>query len=90
VTLVQESNDAVLSVKDTGIGLAPETLETVFEPFTQLDRSPARSTAGLGLGLSVARRLLQLHGGGIEAHSAGLGHGSEFVVRLPPRCHRSG
>ncbi|MDE2448961.1 MAG: response regulator [Gammaproteobacteria bacterium] len=83
LTLVQESNDAVFSVRDNGIGLAPETLETVFEPFTQVDRALARSTAGLGLGLSVARRLLQLHGGRIEAHSAGLGHGSEFVVRLP-------
>ena len=90
LTLAQESNDAVLSVRDNGIGLAPETLESVFEPFTQVNQSPARSTAGLGLGLSVVRRLLQLHGGRIEAHSAGLGHGSVFVVRLPVVAAASG
>ena len=83
LTLEQESDNVVLSVRDNGIGLAPETLESVFEPFTQVNQSLARSTAGLGLGLSVVRRLLQLHGGRIEAHSVGLGHGSEFVVRLP-------
>ena len=90
LTLKQESNDAVLCVRDNGIGLSPETLEGVFEPFTQVNQSLARSTTGLGLGLSVVRRLLQLHGGRIEAHSAGLGHGSEFVVRLPAVAAASG
>jgi two-component system, chemotaxis family, CheB/CheR fusion protein len=83
LALAQEGNEGVLSVKDSGIGLAPEMLESIFEPFTQVDRSLGRSSGGLGLGLSVVRRLLQLHGGRIEARSAGLGQGSEFIVRLP-------
>jgi two-component system CheB/CheR fusion protein len=83
LALAQEGNEAVLSVKDSGIGLAPEMLERIFEPFTQVDHSLGRSSGGLGLGLSVVRRLLQLHGGRIEARSAGLGQGSEFIVRLP-------
>ncbi|WP_082439555.1 MULTISPECIES: ATP-binding protein [unclassified Massilia] len=73
----------VLVVADTGIGIAPEMLDTVFEMFVQVDSTLERSTAGLGVGLSLARKLVELHGGAIEAHSAGLGHGSQFVVRLP-------
>jgi len=83
LALTQGGNEAVLSVKDSGIGLAPEMLESIFEPFTRVDRSLDRSSGGLGLGLSVVRPLLQLHGGRIEARSAGLGQGSEFIVRLP-------
>jgi two-component system CheB/CheR fusion protein len=83
LALAQEGNEVVLSVKDSGIGLAPEMLESIFEPFTQADRALSRSSGGLGLGLSVVRRLLELHGGRIEARSAGLGQGSEFIVRLP-------
>ena len=83
LAVAQEGNEAVLSVKDSGIGLAPEVLESIFEPFTQVDRSLGRASGGLGLGLSVVRRLLELHGGRIEARSAGLGQGSEFIVRLP-------
>jgi signal transduction histidine kinase/CheY-like chemotaxis protein len=83
LAFAQEGEEAVLTVKDSGIGLAPEMLESIFEPFTQVDRSLGRSSGGLGLGLSVVRRLLQLHGGRIEARSAGIGHGSEFIVRLP-------
>jgi signal transduction histidine kinase/ActR/RegA family two-component response regulator len=73
----------VLVVADTGIGIAPDMLDTVFEMFVQVDSTLERSTAGLGVGLSLARKLVELHGGSIEAHSAGLGHGSQFVVRLP-------
>jgi signal transduction histidine kinase/CheY-like chemotaxis protein len=72
-----------LVVSDTGIGIAPDMLDTVFEMFVQVDSTLERSVAGLGVGLSLARKLVELHGGSIEAHSAGLGHGSQFVVRLP-------
>jgi signal transduction histidine kinase/CheY-like chemotaxis protein len=78
-----EDRTLVLVVADTGIGLAPDMLDTVFEMFVQVDSTLERSTAGLGVGLSLARKLVELHGGSIEAHSAGLGHGSQFVVRLP-------
>jgi CheY-like chemotaxis protein len=83
VKVSEEGSDAVLRVADNGIGLAPESLEQVFEVFTQVNSSLARSSEGLGLGLTVVRRVLELHGGRIEALSAGLGQGSEFVVRLP-------
>ena len=83
LALSEQSGEAVLSVRDNGIGLAPEMLERIFDLFTQVDSTLARTGGGLGLGLTVVRRLLELHGGRIEARSAGLGHGSEFVVRLP-------
>jgi signal transduction histidine kinase/ActR/RegA family two-component response regulator len=78
-----EDRTLVVVVADTGIGIAPDMLDTVFEMFVQVDSTLERSTAGLGVGLSLARKLVELHGGTIEAHSAGLGHGSQFVVRLP-------
>jgi signal transduction histidine kinase/ActR/RegA family two-component response regulator len=78
-----EDRTLVLVVADTGIGIEPEMLHSVFEMFVQVDSTLERSTAGLGVGLSLARKLVELHGGSIEAHSAGLGHGSQFVVRLP-------
>lgn len=83
LTLTRDQDEAVLSVRDTGIGLAPEMVENIFDLFTQVDSSLARSSGGLGLGLTLVRRILALHGGRIEAHSAGLGKGSEFVVHLP-------
>jgi signal transduction histidine kinase/CheY-like chemotaxis protein len=73
----------VLEVSDTGIGLAPDMLDSVFEMFVQVDSTLERSNAGLGVGLSLARKLVELHGGTIEARSEGLGQGSSFVVRLP-------
>jgi signal transduction histidine kinase/ActR/RegA family two-component response regulator len=78
-----EDRTLVLVVADTGIGIAPDMLDSVFEMFVQVDSTLERSTAGLGVGLSLARKLVELHGGSIEAHSAGPGHGSQFVVRLP-------
>ncbi|GAB3439838.1 ATP-binding protein [Massilia solisilvae] len=73
----------VLEVSDTGIGIAPEMLDSVFEMFVQVDSTLERSNAGLGVGLSLARRLVELHGGTITAASDGLGRGSRFTVRLP-------
>jgi len=83
VTLARANGEAVLSVRDTGIGLEPAVLESIFDLFTQVDNSLVRSGGGLGLGLAVVRRVLELHRGHIEARSAGLGQGSEFIVRLP-------
>jgi CheY-like chemotaxis protein len=72
-----------LSVADTGVGISPEFLPHVFERFRQADASIARERGGLGLGLSIARQLAEMHGGTIEAASGGLGHGSTFTLKLP-------
>jgi signal transduction histidine kinase len=74
---------AVLTVRDTGIGMDGSTLGRLFVPFAQADRSLDRTRGGLGLGLSVVKGLVELHGGGVGASSAGPGRGSEFTVRLP-------
>ena len=73
----------VIHVADNGNGIAPDMLHKIFEMFVQVDSTLERTNVGLGVGLSLARRLVELHGGSIEAHSAGLNRGSEFVVRLP-------
>jgi CheY-like chemotaxis protein len=73
----------VVKVRDTGIGISGEVLPRVFDIFTQGDRSLERAQGGLGIGLSLVRGLVELHGGSVAAHSAGLGQGSEFTVRLP-------
>lgn len=75
--------DIVIRIRDTGMGIPAELLPHVFELFTQGNRSLARSEGGLGIGLTLVRRLVQLHGGSVEAFSDGPGQGSEFVVRLP-------
>jgi len=72
-----------ISVRDTGIGIESEMLPRVFEMFTQVGRSRRQAQPGLGIGLTLVRNLVELHGGTVEAHSAGLGKGSEFIVRLP-------
>jgi PAS domain S-box-containing protein len=77
------SLQAVVRVRDTGIGIDPEILPHIFDLFFQVDRSHARTHGGLGIGLNMVRRLVELHGGTVEAHSEGPGRGSEFVVRLP-------
>jgi two-component system CheB/CheR fusion protein len=74
---------AVLSVRDSGIGIDPIILPELFEPFTQSDRSLDRSRGGLGLGLSVVKSLVELHGGNVEASSRGINLGAEFKVTLP-------
>ncbi len=75
--------EAVVRIRDDGPGMAPEVLPRIFDLFMQADRSYDRSGGGLGIGLTLVRRLVELHGGRVTAHSGGLGHGSEFVVRLP-------
>ena len=79
----REGDTVVVKVKDTGIGIAPEVLPRVFDTFTRIDHSAERAQAGLGIGLSLARHLVELHGGHIEAHSEGPGRGAEFIVTLP-------
>jgi len=83
LTVRREAGEAVIRVRDTGIGIAAEMLPRVFDLFVQGERPPDWSSGGLGLGLTLARRLAEMHGGKLEAHSAGLGKGSEFVLRLP-------
>jgi PAS domain S-box-containing protein len=78
----------VFSVKDSGIGIPAEALKNIFEMFSQVKSTRDRSEGGLGIGLSLTRGLVDLHGGRIEAHSAGAGFGSEFIVRLPRRDAR--
>ena len=83
VTLERQGTDARVTVKDTGIGIPPDKLDSIFDMFTQVDRTLERSQGGLGIGLTLVKRLVQMHGGSVEAKSAGEGQGSEFVVRLP-------
>jgi PAS domain S-box-containing protein len=78
-----ENGEGVIKVRDNGIGISREMLPYVFELFAQADRSLDRSQGGLGIGLTVVRKLTELHGGSVSAHSAGVGQGSEFTVRLP-------
>ena len=86
ISVRQEGDEAVLRVRDTGEGIAPEILPRVFELFTQSEQSLARSQGGLGIGLALVQRLVEMHGGTVEASSV-LGQGSEFVVRLPVVSH---
>ena len=79
----REGGWAVVSVRDDGLGIAPEMLPRIFDLFTQIEHSLERSQGGLGIGLTLVRRLVELHGGHVEARSEGHGHGSEFTVRLP-------
>jgi len=83
LTATRERDDAVITVRDTGIGIPRDKLGTIFEMFTQLNPAFERAQSGLGIGLTLARRLVQMHGGTIEARSAGAGLGSEFTIRIP-------
>jgi two-component system CheB/CheR fusion protein len=88
LTYGREGDEAVIRVVDSGIGIAAEHLREVFDLFMQVDNSLERSLGGLGIGLTLVKSLTELHGGTVEAHSAGLGKGSEFVVRLPAKSAR--
>jgi signal transduction histidine kinase len=83
LTVREESGGAVVHVVDDGIGIPPELLGNVFEPFVQLDRASPRSQGGLGIGLALVRELVHLHGGNVQAESRGPGTGSAFTLRLP-------
>jgi signal transduction histidine kinase/DNA-binding response OmpR family regulator len=83
LTVDRDGADVVVRVKDTGIGIPPEMLSYIFDLFTQVERSLDRSQGGLGIGLTLVRRLVELHQGSVHVTSAGPNQGSEFVVRLP-------
>jgi signal transduction histidine kinase len=83
VTVGRAGVDAVVRVRDTGIGISPEMLTRVFDLFTQVETSLDRAEGGLGIGLTLVRSLVELHGGSVEVKSDGVGRGSEFSVRLP-------
>jgi two-component system CheB/CheR fusion protein len=87
VTLEHDGDQAVLRVRDTGIGISAEMLPRVFDLFAQADQALDRSQGGLGIGLTLVKQLVELHGGEVEAHSDGLNRGAEFVVRLPAVVH---
>ncbi len=83
LTVEREDAQAVIRVRDTGIGIAADQLPRIFDMFMQVDTSLERSVGGLGVGLTLVKNLVEMHGGAVEVHSAGVGQGSEFVVRLP-------
>jgi CheY-like chemotaxis protein len=83
LTVEQAGSEVIVKVRDTGIGIPADMLSCIFEMFTQVDGTLERSLGGLGLGLSLVKRLAEMHGGSVEARSDGPGEGSEFVVRLP-------
>jgi signal transduction histidine kinase/ActR/RegA family two-component response regulator len=83
ISLKKCGQESVLSLSDTGIGIAPEVLPTLFRRFHQADSSITRQYSGLGLGLSIVRYIVERHGGRVEAHSQGLNRGAVFIVRLP-------
>ncbi|HET6422510.1 MAG TPA: response regulator [Planctomycetaceae bacterium] len=83
VTAQREGDHAILTVRDTGVGIANEMLSRVFDMFTQVNRSGTRAQGGLGIGLYLVRNLVHMHDGTVEAKSGGLGQGSEFIIRLP-------
>jgi signal transduction histidine kinase/CheY-like chemotaxis protein len=90
LTLEAVGDQAVLRLSDTGIGIDPALLPTIFDLFTQVKTSTSRCAEGLGIGLALVRNMVELHGGCVQATSAGLGHGTQFVVRLPLSIKMSG
>jgi PAS domain S-box-containing protein len=83
LSVAKEDSDVIIEVRDTGIGIAPDILPYIFDLFTQADQSLAHSQGGLGIGLTLVRQLVEIHGGTITAASGGIGQGSSFTVRLP-------
>ena len=83
LTVSEQANEVVISVRDNGIGIAADKVRRIFDMFTQLDTALERSRDGLGIGLTLVKTLVEMQNGSVEAHSAGPGLGSEFIVRLP-------
>jgi signal transduction histidine kinase len=83
LTADRDGSEAVVRVRDEGHGIEPEMLERIFEPFVQSGPSREAGLGGLGIGLTLARRLVEMHGGRLVARSEGLGRGAEFTVTLP-------
>jgi CheY-like chemotaxis protein/two-component sensor histidine kinase len=83
LTSEREGNEIVVRVQDNGIGIAPAMLPRIFDMFVQADRSLERTQSGLGIGLTLVKRVAEMHGGSVEARSEGTGKGSEFLVRIP-------
>jgi len=83
ITVERQGSEVAVSVRDTGIGIPAEMLPKVFDLFAQVDRTLGRAQGGLGIGLALVRRLVEMHGGRVDVHSDGAGQGSEFLVRLP-------
>lgn len=83
LTAVHENGEAVITVRDNGIGIPPETLPYIFDMFMQTDNALSRSEGGLGIGLTLVKNLVMLHGGSVSVKSDGIGKGSEFTVRMP-------
>ena len=87
LTVERDGPTVAIRVRDNGIGIAADQLPVIFEMFTQLDTSLERSHSGLGIGLTLVKELVEMHGGEVEAHSSGVGHGSEFTIKLPVSTH---
>jgi signal transduction histidine kinase len=83
VTVVGQNSDVHIRVRDNGLGIAPEQLLRIFDPYTQIDQTRDHADGGIGMGLTVVRRLVEMHGGSVSVASDGRGKGSEFTVRLP-------
>src|SRR5207248_9027660 len=83
LSAARDGGDVVLRVTDTGIGIAADMLSKIFDLFVQAERRLDRAQGGVGIGLTLVKKLVELHGGLVEATSPGLGRGSEFTVRLP-------
>ncbi|MCE9603382.1 MAG: PAS domain S-box protein [Planctomycetia bacterium] len=83
LSVERQGDEALIRVKDTGLGIAPEVLPRIFSLFVQADTSLARSQGGLGIGLTVVKRIVEMHGGRVVATSEGIGKGSEFIVHMP-------
>ena len=89
LTAAREGPEVTIRARDTGQGIEPETLTRIFELFWRADPAYDRVESGMGVGLALARKILAMHGGTIEAHSAGCGQGSEFIIRLPAATRRT-
>ena len=88
IHISHESDRLRIAVQDTGCGIGPDFLPLVFDRFRQEDASPSRAASGLGLGLSIAKHLVELHGGTIQAWSAGPGSGATLAVEIPTTQHQ--